>query len=111
MRSVIGRLAAVVLLAGQLQGLPAALGCVQEHSRATAPHCDEGAAPGSPVAQAAQSGGLCTVVGPCAITGSAGVPSAPTIAFASDVVTQQAPAAFAAPASLALSPTPPPPQA
>lgn len=111
MRSVIGRLAAVALLASQLQGLPAALACVQEHGRASAPHCEQGPDAFGPTVESDQSGGLCTVVGPCAMAGSVGVPSAATTTFVSDVISLNPPVAVAAPASLDLSPTPPPPQA
>ncbi len=111
MRSVIGRLAAVAVLASQLQGLPAALACVQEHSRQTAPHCEQGPHAFGPTVEPAQSGGLCTVVGPCAMSGSIGAPAGVTTTFVADVVHVTALATFAVPASVDLSPTPPPPQA
>jgi len=108
---MLSRLLAVALLASQLQGLPAALACVQEHGRASAPHCEQVPDAFGPTVEPAQSGGLCTVVGPCAMAGSVGVPSAATTTFASDVSSVNPPVAFAAPSSLVLSPTPPPPQA
>jgi hypothetical protein len=115
------RVFAVAALAGQLQSLPGALACVNEHRRSSEPsHCDEAAHAAMPVTGTAgsgltaapdgASGRLCGVLGPCAVT----TPGLTQHGFAVPGIGEIRVASWPAPpapASVDIPPQPPPPVA
>ena len=119
MKSVVMRTVALVLLAGQLQALPAGLACVREHRRPAGPaHCEDsghgvlpsGVSAASITATPDAAATLCGLLGPCAVPTPA-VAQAAVVAGIAGEVRGAASTTPAVPRSIDLSPQPPPPLA
>jgi hypothetical protein len=113
MRSLFARCFALVVLAAQVQAVPAALACAREHGRPAASHCDQGHRTNGPVVAPVQAdaGGLCAVLGPCALTSPVVSPTAVVSDFGGQYLHLVVQGAASAPASFDAAPIPPPPQA
>ncbi|OGT93761.1 MAG: hypothetical protein A2083_03350 [Gemmatimonadetes bacterium GWC2_71_9] len=112
MRSLMTRLFALAVLVAQLQAVPAARACAREHGRQTASPCDQShKTTGPAVAPAQDAGGLCGVLGPCALTSPVVFPTAVVSDFGGQYLHLVVQGAASAPASFDAAPIPPPPQA
>ncbi len=113
MRSLFARCFAFVVLAAQLQAVPAALACAREHGRPAASHCDRSQRTSGPVVAPAQAdaAGLCGVLGPCTLTSPVVSPTAVVSDFGGPYLHLVMQGATTAPASFDAAPIPPPPQA
>jgi hypothetical protein len=113
MRSLLTRSFAFVVLAAQVQAVPAALACAREHDRPAASHCDRSQRTNGPVVAPAQAdaGSLCALLGPCALTSPAVSPTAVVSDFVGQYLHLAVQGATTAPTSFDAAPIPPPPQA
>jgi len=107
------RLFALVVLAAQVQAVPAVLACAREHGRPAASHCDRTHLTTGPAVAPAQAdaGGLCAVLGPCALTSPVVSPTVVVSDFGGQYLHLVVQGAASAPASFDAAPIPPPPQA
>jgi hypothetical protein len=105
------RALALVVLAGQLQFVPATVACTLRH-RNPAAHCTEEARPTGRAVQGVPDpvSFSCDAGGPCAVPGPVVVPMERPIAFADLPASSVAPGWADAPPSFDVAPIAPPPQ-
>lgn len=111
MRRLVIRVVALVAILGQLQQLPAAVACVQQHQKATSDHCGLPIGANGPAIQAEHAGmasPLCATLGNCAAQTPATVARAGADLLTGPVFTVPSPAPDALTSYLSPPVTPPP---